>query len=96
MCILEIDNFEQTAKNEERLHSKRTPCEDRDGKIIAAKCRQKHVRGVIALLAMSTCLCWMVCRKDFSVTLKVKSSGLFHAQVSLSRNRNRPRAIRYA
>ena len=39
-------------KKEQRLHSKRSPCEIRDGKFIAAKCRQKHVRGGIALLAI--------------------------------------------
>ena len=39
-------------KKEERLHSKRSPCKNRDGKIFATKCRQKHVCGGIALLAM--------------------------------------------
>ena len=41
-------------KKEKRLHSKRSPCKNRDGKIFATKCRQKHVCGGIALLAMST------------------------------------------
>ena len=39
-------------KKEERLHSKRSPCKNRDGKIFATKCRQKHVCGGIAMLAM--------------------------------------------
>ena len=39
-------------KKEERLHSKRSPCKNRDGKIFATKCRQKNVCGSIALLAM--------------------------------------------
>ena len=39
-------------KKEEHLHSKRSPCVSRDGKTFAAKCRQKRVCGVIALLAM--------------------------------------------
>ena len=39
-------------KKEKRLHSKRSPCKNRDGKIFATKCRQKHVCGGIALLAM--------------------------------------------
>ena len=33
-------------KKEEHLHSKRSPCENREGKIFAAKCRQKHVQYV--------------------------------------------------
>ena len=41
-------------KKDEHLHSKRSPYKHRDGKITAAKCRQKHVRGVISLLAMVT------------------------------------------
>ena len=41
-------------KKEEHLHSKRSPRENREGKIFAAKCRQKHVCGVIALLAMGS------------------------------------------
>ena len=45
-----ISNKQQ--KKEERLHSKRSPCENRCGKIFASKCRQKHVCGGIALLAM--------------------------------------------
>ena len=45
-----ISNKQQ--KKEERLHSKRSPCENRDGKIFASKSRQKHVCGGIALLAM--------------------------------------------
>ena len=40
-------------KKEKRLHSKRSPCKNRDGKIFATKCRQKHICGGIALLAMS-------------------------------------------
>ena len=43
-------------KKEKRLHSKRSPCENRDGKVFASKCRQKHVCGGIALLARS-CVC---------------------------------------
>ena len=39
-------------KKEERLHSKRSPCKNCDGKMFATKCRQKHVCGGIALLAM--------------------------------------------
>ena len=39
-------------KREERLHSKRSPCENRDVKVIAAKCRQKHVCGVITMLVI--------------------------------------------
>ena len=39
-------------KKEERLHSERSPCENRDGEIFASKCRQMHVCGGIALLAM--------------------------------------------
>ena len=37
-------------KKEERLHSKRSPCKNRDGKSFATKCRQKHVCDGIALL----------------------------------------------
>ena len=54
-------------KKEKRLHSRRSPCEDRDGKIFATKCRQKHVCGVIVLQAMhagklkSKLKGWMTC-----------------------------------
>ena len=41
-------------KKEERLHSKRSPCKNHDGKIFATKCRQKHVCGGIAMLAMKS------------------------------------------
>ena len=52
-CTLEIDNFEKKQqKKKERPHSKRSPCENRAGKIFASKYRQKHVCGGIALLAM--------------------------------------------
>ena len=44
-------------KKEERLHSKRSPCKNRDGKIFATKCCQKHVRGGIAWLAMPSSHC---------------------------------------
>ena len=44
-------------KKEERLHSKRSPCKNGDGKFFATKCRQKHVCGGIALLAMFD-RCW--------------------------------------
>ena len=43
-------------KKEERLHSKRSPCKNRDGKIFATKCCQKHVCGGIALLTMCAVL----------------------------------------
>ena len=53
ICVsLKSTNSNKQQKKEERLHSKRSPCENRDGKFFATKCRQKHVCGVITLLAM--------------------------------------------
>ena len=62
-----ISNKQQ--KKEERLHSKRSPCENRDGKIFASKSRQKHVCGGIALLAMPQVQMTAVRRRSCLVSL---------------------------